>query len=261
MAMRLLQIDKLSFAYRERLVLNDISIEVLPSEFISIIGPNGAGKSTLLKLIDGIYSFTEGRILINGQQIELVSRKSLAKQIAYLPQEIDLTFSYSVEEVVRMGRFPYLEGIRLYSEADERVIGHAMDLLDISEFRQRSFNELSGGEKQRVMIGSALAQEPKILLLDEPTSALDLHHQIEIYEVLKGLQKKRQLTVMVVTHDINLAAQFCERMLLIDNGKIIRDGTPNEVLEFNILQKIFGVKVYIDINPMTDSLYILPYKL
>ena len=98
-------------------------------------------------------------------------------------------------------------------------------------------------------------------MLDEPTSALDLHHQIEIYEVLKGLQKKRQLTVMVVTHDINLAAQFCERMLLIDNGKIIRDGTPNEVLEFNILQKIFGVKVYIDINPMTDSLYILPYKL
>ena len=118
---------------------------------------------------------------------------------------------------------------------------------------------MSGGEKQRVLIASALAQEPKILLLDEPTSALDLHHQIGIYQILKRLQTEHDLTVVVVTHDINLASQFCNRMLLMNQGAIVRDGTPNEVLQFKILQEIFGVKVYIDINPMTNSIYILPY--
>ena len=257
--MNLIDIDNLNFSYGDNPVLQNISMHVMPSEFISIIGPNGAGKSTLLKLIDGIYLNPDSRILINGSHVGSMSRKNLARQVAYLPQEIDLTFAYSVEEVVKMGRFPYLHGIQLYSEKDDKIVNYSMDLLDIVQFRSRSFQELSGGEKQRVMIASALAQEPKILLLDEPTSALDLHHQIEIYQILKVQQEKRQLTVIVVTHDINLAAQFCGRMILIDKGKIIRDGTPDEVLKFQVLQKIFGVKVYIDINPMTNSLYILPY--
>ncbi len=259
--MTLLNIDNLKFSYGAIDVLQNISMQVMPSEFISIIGPNGAGKSTLLKLIDGIYHSYGGQIFIGDSLQTDLSRKVLAQQIAYLPQEIDITFSYSVEEVVKMGRFPYLQGIQFYSEEDDQIVNHAMNLLHIIPFRDRSFGELSGGEKQRVMIASALAQEPNILLLDEPTSALDLHHQLEIYQILKNLQKETQLTVMVVTHDINLAAQFCERVILLDKGKVIRDGTPDEVLQFQVLQDIFGVKVYIDINPMTKSLYILPYQL
>jgi iron complex transport system ATP-binding protein len=258
--MNLIDIENLNFSYGNNTVLQNISIHVMPSEFISIIGPNGAGKSTLLKLIDGIYLNPDGQILINGSHVRSMSRKDLARQVAYLPQEIDLAFAYSVEDVVKMGRFPYLHGIQLYSDQDDQIVNYSMDLLDVLQFRSRSFRELSGGEKQRVMIASALAQEPKILLLDEPTSALDLHHQIEIYQILKVQQEERQLTVIVVTHDINLAAQFCGRMILIDKGKIIRDGTPDDVLKFQVLQKTFGVNVYIDINPMTNSLYILPYQ-
>jgi iron complex transport system ATP-binding protein len=257
--MSLIEINNLSFAYSDIPVLKNISLQITPAEFIGIIGPNGAGKSTLLKLMDGIYTDGRAQIFINNKPIRSLSRKSLARQVAYLPQEIDLTFAYSVEEVVRMGRYPYLHGIQLYSAEDQDMVEETMHLMDVEQFRFRSFQELSGGEKQRVMIASALAQEPEIILLDEPTSALDLHHQIGIYQILKELQKTRHLTVIVVTHDINLAAQFCNRMILMHHGEIIRDGIPDEVLKFQILQDIFGVKVYIDINPMTNSLYILPY--
>jgi iron complex transport system ATP-binding protein len=257
--MHLIDIQDLNFAYSENPVLKGISLQISPAEFIGIIGPNGAGKSTLLKLIDGIYTDVKAQIFINGQPIRSLSRKALARQVAYLPQEIDMAFAYSVEEVIRMGRFPYLQGIHLYAREDQKMVEEVMQLMDVKQFRLRSFHELSGGEKQRVMIASALAQEPEIILLDEPTSALDLHHQIGIYQILKELQKSRHLTVIVVTHDINLAAQFCDRMILMHEGEIIRDGIPDEVLKFQILQDIFGVKVYIDINPMTNSLYILPY--
>lgn len=257
--MRSIEVRDLNFSYGEIQVLKDINLSISPSEFIGIIGPNGAGKSTLLKLIDGIFPDRENRILLNGAPIRSIPRKNLARILAYLPQETEMTFDFSVREVVRMGRFPYLHGIQIYSPEDEKVVEECINLLDIGEFRDRGYGELSGGEKQRVLIASALAQEPKILLLDEPTSALDLHHQIGIYQILKGLQTEHDLTVVVVTHDINLASQFCNRMLLMNQGAIVRDGTPNEVLQFKILQEIFGVKVYIDINPMTNSIYILPY--
>ena len=158
-----------------------------------------------------------------------------------------------------MGRFPHIKGIGYYSPADEQVIDQVLSLMEVNDFCERSFNELSGGEKQRVLIASALAQQPKILLLDEPTTALDLHHQIAIYQILKEQQKNKNLTVIIVTHDINLAAQYCERLALLYNGKILSDGRPDDVLKFQVLQDTFGVKVYIDINPITNSLYILPY--
>ena len=257
--MRSIEVKDLNFFYGDNQVLNSINLSILPREFIGIIGPNGAGKSTLLKLIDGIFPDRDNRILLNSSPIKSIPRKNLARILAYLPQETEMTFDFSVREVVRMGRFPYLQGIQIYAPEDEKVVDACIDLLDIREFRDRSYGELSGGEKQRVLIASALAQEPRILLLDEPTSALDLHHQIGIYQILKRLQTENDLTVVVVTHDINLASQFCNRMLLMNHGMIVRDGTPDEVLQFNILQEIFGVKVYIDINPMTDSIYILPY--
>lgn len=255
----MLEIKNLTFCYLSSKVLNDICLNFSEGEFVGIIGPNGAGKSTLLKIIDGILPCQKDRVRLNKMEIGAYSRKLLSQLISYLPQETEFAFSYTVEEVVRMGRFPYKKGIGYYTIEDEQIIKNAMKIMDIDRFMHRNFNELSSGEKQRVLISSALVQQPRILLLDEPTSALDLHHQIEIYQILKNQQLTQKLTVIIVTHDINLAAQYCDRMILLHQGKIISDGSTDEVLKFKTLQDIFGVKVYIDINPMTQSIYILPY--
>ncbi len=255
----MLEIRNLNFSYGKNHVLDNINISATSGEFIAIIGPNGAGKSTLIKIVDGILRTRSHMVMLEERALEKISRRDLARIIAYLPQESSFTFNYTVQEVVLMGRFPYIKGVWAYTKEDYQIIREMMILMGIDGFVNRSFNELSGGEKQRVLIASALAQQPKIILLDEPTSALDIHHQIEIYRILKKLQKQQNLTVIVVTHDINLAAQFCERIILMGAGKIIRDGDPAEVLQFQLLQDTFGVKVYIDINPLTRSLYILPY--
>jgi iron complex transport system ATP-binding protein len=256
----MLDIRNLNFSYGKNPVLKEINFLARAGEFISIIGPNGAGKSTLIKMMDGILNAESSNIFLNEVQISSFSRKELARKIAYLPQESNFAFSFTVRDVVMMGRFPYLRGFLAYSAEDLHIVREMMDLMEIGQFAERNFNELSGGEKQRVLIASALAQQPKIILLDEPTSALDLHHQIAIYHILKKLQQEQDLTIIVVTHDINLAAQYCDRITLMGNGMIIRDGEPKNVLQFNLLQETFGVKVYIDINPLTDSLYILPYE-
>jgi iron complex transport system ATP-binding protein len=258
-ASEILQIRNLNFAYRDDPVLRYISLSLGSSEFIGIIGPNGAGKSTLIKHMAGVLVAGEGRVLLEGTSLGSIPRRKLARTIAYLPQEVELIFSFSVEEVLRMGRYPHTQGIGIFTKKDGEILDYVSRMLEIESFRKRSFSDLSGGEKQRILIASALAQEPKLVLLDEPTSALDLHHQLAIYRILQKLQQKDGLTVVVVTHDINLAAQFCTRMILMDRGEIIGDGPPDRILQFQILQDVFGVKVYIDINPMTKSLYILPY--
>jgi len=255
----MLKLDKINFSYGTARVLQDINLSVSRGEFIAIIGPNGAGKSTLIKLIDRILPADSGQIQLDGRPLPAISHKELARTIAYLPQETNFAFSYTVREVILMGRFPYQKGVRAYNAEDFKVVQEMISLMEIERFSSRHFNELSGGEKQRVMIASALAQNPSIILLDEPTSALDLHHQIAIYQILKKLKEEKNLTVFVVTHDINLAAQFCDRVVLMGEGRLIRDGIPEEVLQFQLLQDTFGVKVYIDINPLTKSLYILPY--
>ena len=255
----MLKISNLNFAYQETKVLNNINFSISPSEFVGIIGPNGTGKSTLLKTILGFLQVSKDSVQLNSKPIADYPKKELGKSIAYVPQETEFSFSFTAREIVKMGRYPYSKGIAFFSGEDEKIVNESMQQMEITEFAKRSFNELSGGEKQRVVIASALAQQPKILLLDEPTSALDLHHQIDIYKILKTLQKETNLTTIVVTHDINLAAQYCERILLMNKGEIVKDGKPDEVLQFKLLQEIFGVRVYIDINPMTKSIYVLPY--
>ncbi len=255
----MLELQDINFSYGNTPVLRDINLSAIAGEFIAIIGPNGAGKSTLIKLIDRILYTDHGSLMIDGRSLTEITRKELARTIAYLPQESNFAFSFTVRDVVLMGRFPYQKGVRAYTAEDFNVVQEMMILMEIDQFADRHFNELSGGEKQRVLIASALAQNPKIILLDEPTSALDLHHQIAIYQILQKLKQEQDLTIFVVTHDINLAAQFCDRVVLMGEGKIIRDGKPEEVLQFQLLQDTFGVKVYIDINPFTKTLYILPY--
>ena len=254
----MLEVRNLNYQYGNLSVLEDINFNVSDGEFVGIIGPNGAGKSTLLKIVAGLLGDRE-QVFYDGIPIRQYNRKKLARMVGYVPQETEFSFAYPVSEVILMGRYPHMKHFAFYSDEDKQIMQEAMRVLDIVQYQDRNFTELSGGEKQRVVIAGAFAQEPRMIVLDEPTSALDLHHQIAIYRTLKNLQEEKKTTILIVTHDINLAAQFCERILLMQQGEIISDGSPEEVLKFKRLQDIFGVKVYIDINPITKSLYVLPY--
>lgn len=257
----MLKINNLHFSYSDEPLLEDISFEVKPAEKVGIIGPNGSGKSTLIKLIAGLINPLKGKIEIDGGLISDVNRKMLAKKMAYVPQSVDIKFNFPVYDVVAMGRFPYSENLIMHDKLSEQVVLDAILKMNLEKLQRRNFSELSGGEKQRTIIASALAQQSNLLLLDEPTSALDFKHQQEIFMLLKELCTQQGKTVLVVTHDINLAAQFCDKLIMIHNGKVVIMGKPQDVLKFNLIQDVYGVKVYIDINPMTESIYILPYEL
>ncbi|HGY56063.1 MAG TPA: heme ABC transporter ATP-binding protein [Caldithrix abyssi] len=255
----LLQADSLSFSYGIEPVLKNIRLQMRSGEMIGIIGPNGAGKTTLIKLLAGILPAQKGAVYANGKQISEIKRKEIARLIAYVPQTVDLQFDFAVEEIIGMGRYPFLQGMALLDDGGRPAVEQALRTMDLQPMRRRSFLSLSGGEKQRTIIASALAQQTEIMLLDEPTSSLDLKHQQQIYRILRRLTREENKLVVLITHDINLSAQFCDRMVLLHNGAVIADGRPDEVLKFNLIQQVYGVKVYIDVNPLTDTLYILPY--
>ncbi len=256
----LIRVQNLSFAYEEQKdILIDIAIDINETEFIGIIGPNGAGKSTLIKLIAGLLPTNRNTITLCDKNISDYQPKQLAQILGYVPQKVEIPFTFTIQQVVEMGRFPYLQGIFHQDIDTEQAVDKAMQWMDLIGLRNRSFSTLSGGEQQRAVIASVLAQQAKVLLLDEPTSALDLRHQQGIYRILKQLAIEEGKTIVIVTHDINLAAQFCKRLILMNKGKIIADGLPDQVLQFQLIQQVYGVKVYIDVNPLTKSLYILPY--
>ncbi len=257
----MLNLSHLNFSYTDNPFIESLSLSINDGEYVGIIGPNGSGKSTLIKLFAGILKGSNGDILINQKDTANLDRKQIAKIMAYVPQNIEMNFNFSVKEVVAMGRFPHEENLFANDEHSKLIVNEALQKTDLLFLQDRIFTDLSGGEKQRVIIASALAQQTNLIMLDEPTSALDLKHQQQIYRLLKKLCENEGKTVVVVTHDINLAAQYCDRLILLNNGKIVRDGTPEEVLKFSIIEEVYGVKVYIDINPFTKSLYILPYDL
>lgn len=257
----MLQINNLNFSYNDKPLFEDISFDINLSENVGIIGPNGSGKSTLIKLIAGILEPDSGDIKINNVSLKDIKRINLAKSMAYVPQNVDIMFNFTVKDVVKMGRYPHSENLILHDKQSEYIVQDAIKKMGIDYIRDRKFSAISGGEKQRTIIASALSQKAELLLLDEPTSALDFKHQQQIYKLLKHLCKDEGKTVVVVTHDINLAAQFCDQLILINNGKIVRMGSPADVLKFPVIQKVYKVKVYIDINPFTNSLYVLPYEL
>ncbi len=255
----ILSANQIQFAYGNQSILHDISFDVQAGTFVGLIGPNGAGKSTLIKLIAGLLPLKEGQLILSGQNSHNLTRRQRALLMAYVPQSIELHFPFSVREVVRMGRFAHRTGLLANDAQNEQSVSLSIQTMDLQSLAGHPFTALSGGEKQRTVIASALAQESGLLLLDEPTSALDLRHQQLILTQLKQQVQSQKKTTLFVTHDINLAAQFCDRLLLMHEGRIVADGTPEEVLRFQLIQQVYGVKVYIDINPLTDTLYILPY--
>lgn len=261
MEQEIIHLKNVSFAYPKTEVLKNIDLKIWPGEFVGIIGPNGVGKSTLLKLMGALLPVEKGEFFLFNRPLSSWKRKAIARQVGYVPQSVELTFPFTVRQVIEMGRYPYFTGLIGGDPESEQFVQKAIQLTDLTGLENRMYNSLSGGEKQRVIIASVLAQNTPVLLLDEPTSSLDLKHQIAVLKLLKQLSLNEKKTVVLVTHEINLAAQFCDRLYLLHKGKIVKEGPPAEVLQFNLIQQVYGVNVYIDINPFTNSIYILPYEL
>lgn len=225
----------LSFTYG----LRGATFELPAIGFISVAGPNGAGKSTLLAILAGLRPHYLGECKYHGREIRDWPRRDLARKLAFLPQSVRLEFPFTAEQVVFMGRAPYAGGW-FESDADHAAVARAMETTDIRSFARRDFRSLSGGEKQRVILASALAQEPETLLLDEPATFLDLKHQLSMYRLLAGWSQK--LLIIAVTHDLNLALRFSDSVLVMQDGRIAAFGPPRDALAPAMIQSVFGVR-------------------
>ena len=239
----LMKLENISFAYETLPVLKDISLSTREQDFIGLIGPNGSGKSTLLKIMGAILKPDSGSIQFKESSLPKINKKLFAQSVSWIPQDHPMVFPFKVSEIVLMGRHPYLSPLSFESEEDFEISQRAMETTMTSQFADRYFNEISGGEKQRVMIASALAQDPEMMLLDEPTAALDLKYQIQILSILKNLNARHKMTLVMAMHDLNLASSFCNRLILLDEGQIVRDGTPEQVLKKDILEQVYGIEV------------------
>ena len=242
----IIKVENLSFGYRlQATILKDISFEVMPGTFLAIAGPNGAGKTTLLNLLCALLRPEVGSIKIDAARIESYSVKKLAQKIAVVRQEFVPVFDFTVAEMVSMARTPYLGTFGFESKADKQIVAEALEMTDTAHFASRPLAELSGGERQRVFIARALAQSTAILLLDEPTSFLDLKHQVAIYDLLKATQLEKGKTIVVVTHDINLAAQYCDEILLLGADSSYHIGKAEDIFSPEQIEKVFGVRTFV----------------
>jgi iron complex transport system ATP-binding protein len=237
--------DNLTFAYRDQPVLDGVSLSVEKGEMVGILGPNGSGKTTLLKIFSAVLT-GRGEVKLNGRNIQTYGKRELSRLSAMVPQESQILFPYTVAEIVLMGRSSYHSPLAFEGEGDLDVARASMELTDCLSFADRYLHELSGGEKQRVIIARALTQEPQILLLDEPSAFLDLKHQVQVFELMRWLNRERRLTIVAALHDLNLAALFFPRLVLLRDGRIYRDGTPKEVLTEETIEEIYGIKVRVE---------------
>jgi len=238
-----LKIQKLNFRYNGRLILKDINLELGKGEIVSLVGPNGSGKTTLLRCIMRIITPESGYILINGERINEIKRRELAKRMAYVPQSEPVNFPTTVFDTVLMGRKPYLNWSP--SDRDFRVVSDVLYLLELEEFALRDLDELSGGEKQKVLIARAIVQEPEIILLDEPTGNLDLKHQLEVLDIVKDLAKEKEISVIMAMHDLNLAPRYSDKIVMLKNGKIFSIGRPEQVITSENIRLVYGVEAVI----------------
>ena len=242
---RIIEVENLSFGYTQSEILKGLSFEVMSGAFVGIAGPNGAGKTTLLNLLCGLLSYKAGSIKIDAARIESYSVKKLAQKIAVVRQEFVPVFDFCVAEMVSMARTPYLGTFGFESKADKEIVAEALEMTDTAHFASRPLAELSGGERQRVFIARALAQSTAILLLDEPTSFLDLKHQVAVYDLLKAAQLEKGKTIVVVTHDINLAAQYCDEILLLGADSSYHIGKAEDIFSPEQIEKVFGVRTFV----------------
>jgi iron complex transport system ATP-binding protein len=254
---------EVSFAYAQRrpdapLVVDRVSLSLQRGSIVGLLGPNGSGKTTLLRLLAGMVAPTAGRVELNGAPVHGLSRRALARQIAVVPQDTHTTFDFSVLDMVLMGRYPHLGTFELEGAADIQLARDALEATGTRGLEARAFSTLSGGERQRVVIAAALVQASDTLLLDEPTASLDLGYQLEIAALLERINATRGTTILVSTHDLNLAASVCGRVIMLKQGRIVAQGPTAETLTAGNLRQLFGVETDVRHHEGAGHLTVVP---
>jgi len=252
-----LQIKELSFSYLNGLVLDSINLSIKAGEMVGLLGANGSGKTTLIKLATGILKPLQGEIRLNDTDIAHLSRKFIARNVAVVPQQLFIPFAFTVREVVGLGRTPFVKILSGENAVDREAVRAALDIVGMTRLQERHFDELSGGERQKVILAMALAQQPKMLLLDEPLVHLDITHQVEMLELVKTLNSEQGITIIAAVHDLNLASLYFDRLVLLKGGKILNDGTPAQVITEEGIREAFSAEVSIGQHPTANVPHII----
>ena len=249
----LINVQEAGMRYAGRSVLQDVSVQIEQGEFFVIIGPNGAGKTTLLKCLSGLHPLSEGQILLRQRPVGDYARKELARTLAMVPQHMNAGFPFTVAETVLMGRYPHLGLLAIEGRRDLEIAGQAMTFTEVSHLADRRLDQLSGGERQRVIIARAICQQTEILLLDEPTASLDPAHQLRVMDLMERLRQQEGVTIVMVSHDLNLASIYADRLMLLKDGRVEKVGTPQEVLTQAQLEHSYGCNLIVDENPLLGA--------
>lgn len=247
-----LQVKNLKFSIDKKDILKDISFDIPKGSFVGIIGPNGSGKSTILKNIYRLYKPDSGKLILNNKDLSTMKDKDCAKEIAVLAQESNSQFDFTVEQIVKMGRYPYKSVFEDYSKKDIDMVNNMLKRVGLDNYSDRSFSKLSGGEKQRTLIARALVQDTDFLILDEPTNHLDIGYQIQLMDLVKSLN----ITTLSAIHDMNIASMYCDYLIVMKDGKIRKCGKVEEVITEDMLKEIFGVNAYVGVNPINNKLQV-----
>lgn len=245
-------IDGVGVSYGRDEILADVRLALDSGEFVGVLGPNGSGKSTLLRTVYRAQQPTIGRVLVDGNDVWRLSALEAAQRTAVLTQESHAGFDFTVEEAIEMGRTPHLGPFARFDTADRHLVDEAIQRTDVGHLRGRRLTHLSGGEKQRVLLARALAQQPRLLVLDEPTNHLDVRHQFDLLELVRGLG----ITVLAALHDLNLASAYCDRLVVLDRGRVAAEGTPRAVLTTDLIRDVFGVRAFSLTHPATGRMHL-----
>ena len=254
----ILDTNSISLIFNDKSILSNISFQVSAGEFFVIIGPNGAGKTSLLKILSGLQKAQQGTVTIKGENINGYKRRNLSQILAIVPQQIEVGFPFTVADTVIMGRTPHLGILGMESKKDFDIAEEAMNFTEVSHLKDRKLFQLSGGELQRVIIARAICQQPEIILLDEPTTALDPSHQLKIMDLMERFRKQYNTTIIMVSHDLNLASMYGDRLLLLKEGRVIKTGDPKTVLNKSLLEESYGCRMMVDENPLGQVARVTP---